>query len=274
MSAPSRSTRPDWLAPETEWRTFPQTGIGHTRIRFPSIASTNDFAKLAPFTPDDSGIVILADHQTAGRGQYGRTWASRSGSSVLMSVVLYPPARIARPVILTAWVAVAVSRAVQELTNRQPRIKWPNDLLVDEKKLCGILIEVVNVAGALRVVAGIGLNIGQQPADFAEAGLPDATSVSILAPTSASITRDTAVETVIGALQRSYASLNRDELQMLETEWSIRTGLPGRSVTLGLTDGSALEGTLRTMRFERIELETLTGVRTLAPELIRSIAFS
>lgn len=262
---------PSWLPPEAHWQTSDRPGIGHTRIHFPSIASTNDFAKIAPFTPDHSGIVILADHQTAGRGQYGRHWASRPGASVLMSVVLYPPNPIARPVLLTAWVAVAVSQAVQQLTGRRPRIKWPNDLLVEGKKLCGILIEMVNVGGALRVVAGIGLNVEQTKEDFAQAGLPDATSLALIADPQSPQTRDAAVDAIIHALHHHEESWNQGDLEVLETEWCERSGLLRQEVEILLTNGLTLTGILCEMTFQHITLETATDSRTITPEVIRSI---
>src|SRR5262245_1276165 len=108
--------------------------IGRRVLIFDRLESTNATAlELAASEPD--GLVVLADFQTAGRGQYGRLWQARPGSSLLMSVALRPPAELSRPVVLTALAGVAVGDAILALTGQQARIKWPNDLLVRGKKV-------------------------------------------------------------------------------------------------------------------------------------------
>src|SRR5439155_21260352 len=111
-------------------------------------------AALAAADPDADGLVLVADDQLAGRGQYGRVWQSRPGSSLLMSVVLRPPPELRRPVVLTAWAAVAVADAIRALTGAQSRIKWPNDLLIRGKQVCGILIEQTGTGRGVTAVAG------------------------------------------------------------------------------------------------------------------------
>lgn len=173
---------------------------------------------------------------------------------------------------LTAWVAVAVSQAVQKLTGRLPCIKWPNDLLVDQKKLCGILIEMVNVGGSLRVVAGVGLNVEQREADFVQAGLPDATSLSLIAVPPTQPSRDQALEEILYFLNIYLESLNQGDRQTLETAWVERTELVGQRVMITLTNGVTLTGTLTEMNFEELVLIDFTQSHTITPEMIRSIA--
>ena len=90
---------------------------------------------------DSAGLALLANEQLAGRGQFGRSWQAPAGSSVLVSVVLFPPQPLCRPALLTAWAAVSVCNLIEEITGLKARIKWPNDVLVHGKKVCGILIE-------------------------------------------------------------------------------------------------------------------------------------
>src|SRR5206468_7692987 len=85
--------------------------------------------------------VVLAREQTAGRGQHGRAWQAPAGSSVLLSVLLCPPPALRRPALLTAWAAVSVCETILQLTGLQAKIKWPNDVLIRGRKVCGILIE-------------------------------------------------------------------------------------------------------------------------------------
>src|SRR5262249_32746814 len=156
-------------------------------------------ATLAASDECGDGDVLIADQQSAGRGQYGRVWQSRVGSSLLMSVVLRPLVELRRPVILTAWAAVSVAEAVLALTGAQARTRWPNDLLVRGKKVCGILIEQSGSnAGGITTVVGIGLNLTQTTDEFADANLPDATSLGIVS--GASIDARTAAGVVIRKL--------------------------------------------------------------------------
>ena len=91
---------------------------------------------------------------------------------MLLSAVVFPPERIRKAVMLTAWAAVAVCETIRRMTDLSPQLKWPNDVLVQGRKVCGILIE----QGAATVV-GIGLNVNQTAHDLAEAGL-DAAGVA------------------------------------------------------------------------------------------------
>ena len=241
-------------------------GVGHRVLSAASLPSTNDFAKAAPFTPADCGTIVLADHQTAGRGQYGRVWLSRPGASVLMSVVLFPPVHLCRPVLLTAWAAVSVGRAVQVAAGVTPRIKWPNDLLVDGKKLAGILIEQVHVPGQPgRVVAGIGLNVGQTADELANAGLTEAASVvddrrpgGRPGGGGAGTGRRIAgwVSTVVGVRDR-----------VAEAEFEAMTGLVGRRATVRLWDGTTRVGRIDVRRFDRVR----SLGPAVAPESIRAV---
>ena len=264
------------IAPAEEWQ-FDTTRVGRRVHVYEELDSTNTFAMGLPASgPDDlDGLVILTRHQTAGRGRFGRAWRSRPGSSVLMSVVLIPPPDLRRPAILTAWAAVAVGGAVRELAGVQPRIKWPNDLLIRGKKVCGILIEQgVNAGPAnqllFRTVVGIGLNLNQTAAEFAAAGLPDATSLG----TEAGVEFDlcTAANALIRHLDAEYCRLLDGERVAVETDWKWRTGLLGRQVIIELTDGTRIAGRMREMGFAGLELEASDGqVRVIVPEAVEHV---
>ncbi|AWM38232.1 Bifunctional ligase/repressor BirA [Gemmata obscuriglobus] len=251
-----------------ETRSFDTAHIGRRVLVYDAVESTNTLgAALGAADPEASGLVLIADHQLAGRGQYGRTWVSRPGSSLLMSVVLRPPPAIRRPVVLTAWVAVAVADAVFALSGAQARIKWPNDLLIDGKKICGILIEQTSSGDGTIAVAGLGLNLTQTAADFAHANLLTATSLH--AVSGGSYDPRGAAEVVVGALDREYARLLAGERAGVEAGWKRRIGLLGRAVRVELVGGAWTTGRLLDVSFDGLELEDAAGfVRVVPPESV------
>jgi BirA family biotin operon repressor/biotin-[acetyl-CoA-carboxylase] ligase len=147
----------------------------------------------------------------------------------------------------------------------QTRIKWPNDLLVAGKKVCGILIEQSGTPGTATTVVGIGLNLTQTAEEFAEANLPAATSLGLLS--SKRIDTHTAAEAVIRKLDDEYARLVAGERVTLEADWKWRVGLLGRHVEIELLGGGTATGRLREMSFDGLELENGDGfVTVIAPE--------
>lgn len=247
-----------------ETRHLDTARIGRRVLVFDQLESTNTTAAvLAGVEPD--GTAVVADFQTTGRGQYGRTWQARPGSSLLLSVLLRPPPELCRPVILTAFAAVAVGDAVYALTGTQARVKWPNDLLIRGKKVCGILIE-----NATAVVVGIGLNLSQTQEEFAQAGLPDACSLG--GATGRRVDAAEAAETVLRKLDAEYGRLLSGERVGVEADWKWRVGLLGRHVVAELHDGSAVAGRLHEMGFDGLEMDAGEGAfRVVRPESVRHL---
>jgi BirA family biotin operon repressor/biotin-[acetyl-CoA-carboxylase] ligase len=244
--------------------------LGRRVLVFDRVDSTNSVAQSLASGPDAEGLAILADEQSAGRGQHGRTWTAPPRVSVLLSVLLSPPPPLRRPVILTAWSAVAVCTLIRELSGRQSRIKWPNDVLVQGRKVCGILIEQGRgPGGAPATVVGIGLNVAQSPADFAAAGLPDAGSLGQLVSTPPD-TREVARRLIV-QLDQDYDALCAGELGTLEACWKWHIGLLGRPVQIECHDGTR-QGRLRELSFDACEIETAAGLLTLVPEKIHHLS--
>src|SRR5262249_49879421 len=146
---------------------------------------------------------------TAGRGQHGRTWQCPAGSGVLMSVLLFPPLSLRRPVLLTAWAAVSVCDTICQVARLHGQIKWPNDVLVDGRKVCGILIEQAN-----GTVAGIGLNVNQSAPQLARAGLPSAGSLACF--TRKRLDCNEVARALIKQLDREYGALCQGNFRGLE----------------------------------------------------------
>jgi BirA family biotin operon repressor/biotin-[acetyl-CoA-carboxylase] ligase len=248
-------------SPSDEWR-LPTRHVGRRVLVYNRLGSTNDVAnELAP-DPAHAGTAVVAWEQTAGRGQYGRSWVSPPGTCIALSVLMHPPAELRRPVLLTAWAAVAVAETVRECGNLQARIKWPNDLLVRGRKVCGILIEQ-----GRGTVAGIGLNVNQAAQHFAEVGLTEAASLASIA--GRPFDRDGLTRRLIERLDAEYDALLNGEQAALESAWAWRIGLLGRPVTAEATDGTRHVGRLRDLGFDGVVLKSSAGVTSLEPERVR-----
>ena len=151
--------------------------VGRRIAVWKRVSSTNDVAVRAAGSTANEGLVILAEEQTAGRGRRGRAWTAPPGSSILMSVLLFPPAALAETAWLTALGAVATAEVVAAWTGLDAgiTIKWPNDVRVGGRKIAGVLVE--RGQGA---VIGIGLNANVESGAFPPELRATATSLCII----------------------------------------------------------------------------------------------
>jgi len=131
------------------------------------IDSTNRYLMERARDGAREGLVAVADHQSAGRGRLGRSWEAPPGANLLASMLLVPNLAPTELHLVTAVVALAGVRACAELAGITPSIKWPNDLVVGDRKLAGLLAESVMRPGGRAVVVGIGLNVDWCPPDRA-----------------------------------------------------------------------------------------------------------
>lgn len=135
------------------------TGAWRVR-RVAETGSTNADLMAAARAGEAAGAVLVADHQRAGRGRLGRSWAAPPGASLLVSVLVRPPLPVEQVHQVTQAMALAAVAACIDVAGVTPEIKWPNDLLLGERKLAGILAESVIEAGRVEaVVVGMGLNV-------------------------------------------------------------------------------------------------------------------
>ncbi len=149
--------------------------IGQRVIYYPSVASTNEIAEIEARRGAIEGTVIIAEEQTAGKGRLKRAWLSPRGSLAL-SVILYPALEQLPSIIMVA--SLAVARSIKAVTGLEAEIKWPNDILLNGRKVCGILVESgVRGKAVDYAIIGIGVNVNLRVSDFPEI-LPTATSLS------------------------------------------------------------------------------------------------
>ena len=132
--------------------------IGNRIIRLDEVDSTNSYLKGRNDLLQQHGLVVIADMQTSGRGRVGREFVSLRGKNVTFSVVLHPELQLGEIHVLSLLASVAVYRVLEKYLNKV-RLKWPNDVLVCEKKICGILLEAINIPEQSFpvLVMGIGL---------------------------------------------------------------------------------------------------------------------
>ncbi len=151
-------------------------------VVFEETDSTNDLAMRRGRQGGAGGLVIFAERQTAGRGRFGRRWASASHCGLWFSLLLRPALPLPLWPRLTTWAAVALADAVESEFGLAPAIKWPNDLHLGGKKIAGILAESgTDSAGEPFAVVGIGVNMNHEPADFPPELAAKASSLRIAA---------------------------------------------------------------------------------------------
>ncbi|MBI3817172.1 MAG: biotin--[acetyl-CoA-carboxylase] ligase [Planctomycetes bacterium] len=238
--------------------------VGRRILTFEECGSTNDIAfdLLTNEGAAAAGTVIFADHQTAGRGRRGRVWHSRPGLGILCSIALRaepaPPAPS-----LVAGCAVAVRAAILELLQIDARIKWPNDLLINNKKTCGILVEARLQGKGANIVAGIGVNLNQDPAiDFAEEVRSLATSLA--AQRGAPVNREAFASCMIARLDDALPRALVGDFGWIESRFFDGLRLGDRRVIVENSTGARAAGILRRFSCVRgVELEDEhSGART------------
>lgn len=249
--------------PRNEWH-LDTRRIGRRVLHFDRLDSTNSYAASLASDRNNDGLVIVADGQTAGRGQHGRNWHCPAGDGVLLSALLFPPEHLRRPVVLAAWATVAVCQTIFRATGLEPQIKWPNDVFVEGRKVCGILIEQ-----GTGTITGIGLNVNQSSSIFAAAGLPEAASLASL--TGANFDVSELARALIKELDYTYDRLLADAAEEVESEWQSRLNVLGRTVDVQCATVTH-RGKLRALSFECLEV-AISAAQTvrLNPEKVRHI---
>jgi len=178
------------------------------------------------------GAVALVEEQTAGRGRLGRTWHAPAGSAILVSILLRPPAE-RNPPELTLVGAVAAAIAVEQATGLAAQVKWPNDVMLDRRKVAGGLAELKDSA----VVLGLGINVNQEPGQLP----PDARTpaASLRSVTGRTFDRAPILAGLLLELERRYDAWREGGLDAVYEDLGARDFLRGRRVTVDGVPGVA-----------------------------------
>jgi len=202
---------------------------------FAELDSTNTRARELAESGAAEGEIVIAESQTQGRGRLGRRWESPPLSNLYLSIVLRPglPPKHAPQITLAA--AVALVETVGSFLPRPPVIKWPNDILIDGKKLAGILTEAACDTECVQyVILGIGLNLNYRAETMPQTLRQRATSMADMA--GENLSRETVLVRLIHDLDRCYGELEESGFAALRPRWETHFGLRGRRVRVELGD--------------------------------------
>ncbi len=228
-------SHPDLLIPQEVQRGLSTTYIGKKIYYFPELESTNIAAKekaLHRAEGMSEGTLIIAERQSAGKGRLGREWFSPAGG-IWLSIILYPqlsPSYISR---ITLMTAVATVKALKNYTLIKPQIKWPNDILINEKKVCGILTEMSAELDIINwVVVGIGVNVNidhqRFPEDIQE------NTISLKEALGKEVLRVKLAQTFLQEFEKYYDKLKRKEFPSILREWKLYSHTLGRKIRVDM----------------------------------------
>lgn len=233
--------------------------VGKRLLFFQEVGSTMDEAKVRAERGTEEGTVIVAETQTSSRGRQGRNWVSRSGN-LYLSVVLYPS--IQTLPYLNSLCGVAVVRAIANISGLKPRIKWPNDILLNDKKVAGLLVESA-IAGdeVHHSIIGIGINVALEADEIDEI---TGGAISLNHVSAGDIPRDELLREILQQLDALYIQLNHGNTPVEEWEELLDTLGQRVRVTwqgeeyVGFADGVDSQGSLL-LRQDNGQIRTLAA---------------
>lgn len=203
--------------------------------------STNTLAMTLAESGEPHGTVILAEHQTAGKGRLGRIWASPPNKNIYCSIILREPRLQKHLTWIPLATGLALSEAIQKTQTIIPSLKWPNDILVRNKKLGGILCESTSRGQSSSVlIVGFGVNVNAEPEDF-----PvdiQAASTSILQESGQLCHRNTLIASMFNHLGKWYDQLASDNIEVVKATYSAACSTLGMDVRCTLNESREIHG--------------------------------
>jgi len=238
-------------------------------LRYESLPSTNtEVARLAAVGAEE-GLAVVADEQTAGRGRLQRAWSSPKGAGLYFSILLRPRLEPERWPLLTFVAALATGDALFEASNVQTDIKWPNDLLANERKICGILAEAIETPTGRAVVVGIGINLTNDafPADLINV------ATSVVNESGRAAEREAILAALLQALARWYALLQEpDGAVKIAAAWSSRSSWATDKLVQVTNGAETLHGYTRGIENDgALRLETAQGIQLIRAGDVTSV---
>jgi len=202
--------------------------LGQPLLFLEETGSTNDVLKARAEKGAPEGFTVVAECQTRGRGRHGRPWLSLPGKGVYMSVLLRSNWLATDGVFLNIFASVAVARALEHWRPKQVRLKWPNDVMINGRKIAGVLVEprikrtVIEFA-----VVGIGVNVFHDERDFKTLDPGLATSLRL---EGVNVNCDQVLTRVLNELDICYTMARQDDKSRILQEWSLRQEQQSKTV--------------------------------------------
>ncbi|WP_010273788.1 biotin--[acetyl-CoA-carboxylase] ligase [Paenibacillus senegalensis] len=233
--------RPEPLRVDNLLEELSTTLIGKSIHVFESVDSTQNKALQLVQQGCEEGTIVLAEEQTSGRGRMGKSWFSPKGKGIWMSIVLKPQIPLKQTAQLTLLTAVALCRTLNEMLDLEVGIKWPNDLLIEGKKISGILLESSGEDDRLNyVIAGIGISANLSKEDFPEELSNIATSLRL--ESGQMIDRTLLIRRFLEQLEKLYFLYLQQGFSPIRTLWEALTVTLHRRIKIHTRDGW-MEGT-------------------------------
>jgi BirA family biotin operon repressor/biotin-[acetyl-CoA-carboxylase] ligase len=241
---------PDILTPDLVRKRLKGSLFGKRVYHFFKTDSTNRVAMELGYTDEPEGAVVLAEEQTAGRGRAGRSWHSERGAGLYATLLLRPKLSPVQAPLLTMLAGLSAHTAVLAQTGLSAELKWPNDLLLNGKKLGGILTEMYAEPHAVRfVIVGIGINVGQEkfPGELA------ATATSLRKETGRSHSRLEVLVKLLSQFETDYNRFLQEGAEYVVQRFELVSSFAhgkrvkvdtGRETFVGTTSGLSAEGLL------------------------------
>jgi BirA family transcriptional regulator, biotin operon repressor / biotin---[acetyl-CoA-carboxylase] ligase len=226
----------------------------------PACRSTQDLARAAAGRGAGEGWTLVTDLQREGRGRLGRSWVAPKETAILFSTILRPPLDVLP--LLPLLAALTVAGGIEVATGAVPDLKWPNDILLNGKKLAGILLE--HPAGA-DVVLGVGLNVNQSQEDTPEGG----TSLAI--ELGHELEREPLLAAILNDLGNAYERADREGVGWIVPGWRSRSSMLGEAIAFH-RDGALIRGIAEDILADgalRVRLEDGSRISVVAGEVER-----
>ncbi len=225
--------------------------IGKKILVYQSTQSTNDIAWQHANEDGFDGLAVFAENQSKGRGRMGSAWQSEPGQSLLCSILLQSFDTYGS--VLSLLTGLVTAEAIEQVANTATRIKWPNDIIIDQKKLAGTMVEARRIQNTSAYVLGIGINCTQEEKDYPNDIRPKAISLKQL--TNINIDRVHLAQTLLTILDQRISQLQQGQTDLIHQAWLnrcinvgeqldvIENGKPfsGRVIDISLENGLVLQ---------------------------------
>jgi BirA family biotin operon repressor/biotin-[acetyl-CoA-carboxylase] ligase len=219
------------LFPEQIRKSLTSRWLGHVIYLHEELGSTNLTAQELAREGAAEGTAVLAEQQRRGRGRRGRSWHSPAGVGIYCSIILRPAISPNRAQLVTLGAAVAVARVIAFETALSPQIKWPNDILIKDRKVAGILTESRGGPVCMDyLVVGMGINVNQTAADFQDALMAEATSLRL--ELGRPVERQTLLVRLFSELEGIYEKLQQGESAFILEQWRQLSPTLGQRVVI------------------------------------------